>query len=49
MDLQQTEGQTDGHIDDQHETIIPCHYCVDEYKKYLARKIFDLAKYDKSS
>ena len=30
---QKTDGRTtDGHMDDQHETIIPCHYCVAGYK-----------------
>ena len=27
-----TDGQTDRHTDVQHETIIPCHYCVAGYK-----------------
>ena len=27
------DGQTDGHTDDQCETIIPRHYCVAVYKK----------------
>ena len=26
-----THRQTDGHSDDQSETIIPCHYCVEGY------------------
>ena len=28
-----THGETDGHTDDQRETIIPHHYCVAGYKK----------------
>ena len=30
-----TDGQTDRHTDDQHETIIPRHYCVAGYKKQV--------------
>ena len=30
---QKTDGRTDGHTDDQRETIIPRHYCVAGYKK----------------
>ena len=28
MDVRQTDRQADRHTDIQHETIIPCHYCV---------------------
>ena len=34
----QTGGQTKGHTDDQHETIIPRHYCVAGYKKNDSQK-----------
>ena len=33
MDGRATDGQIDGHKDDQRETIIPRHYCVAGYKK----------------
>ena len=35
MDGWMYNGWTDGHTDIQHETIIPCHYCVAGYKKAL--------------
>ena len=31
-----TDGQTQGHMDNQRETIIPCHYHVVGYKKNKA-------------
>ena len=33
MDGRTMDGQTDRHTDLQRETIIPCHYCVEGYKK----------------
>ena len=41
---QKTDGRTydgrmeDGRTDDQHETIIPCHYCVAGYKNAKIKK-----------
>ena len=34
MDGHTTDGQIDTHTDDQHDTIIPCLYCVVEKKKH---------------
>ena len=35
-DVRTRDGQTDGHTDDQRETIIPRHYCVVGYNKELS-------------
>ena len=46
MDGRTTDGQTDGLTDDQHETIIPRHYCVAGYKNiYLIIPLIE--SYDK--
>ena len=40
MDRQTDVRQTDGHIDVQRETIIPCHYCEAGYKKNILKELF---------
>ena len=37
MDIQ--DGQTDGHLDNKCDTIIPCHYLVAGYRKHVDDKI----------
>ena len=41
-----TDGcTTDGHTDDQRETIISRHYCVAGYKKFTCGTYCDLSQY----
>ena len=47
MDGRTADGQTDGHTDKQHDTIIPCHYRMAGYKnnnvwRWLGKGFFSL-------